>query len=137
MDDVAQKPFRDRCRYVFDLAFGGEHHINRPKYVEEPENSTIGSRCEFLVTGDLATWDFNTLTALVVAGHDAALRVGISGGGPRKLKIILWARRRTHENATVFAHPRLEDHVALIRGELPREEFYARLRPDRASASQQ
>lgn len=128
MDDVATKPFRERCRYVFDLAFGGEHHVNRPKYIEEPGD--IGSRCEFLVMGDLATWDYNTLTALVVAGHDAALRVGISGGGPRKLKVILYARRRTHaNNTTVYAHPRLEDHVALIRGQLDAEEFYARMRP--------
>lgn len=124
-DDVADKSFRERCEYVFDLAFGGAHHIHRPKFVEDGDYP----RCEFTVMGDLSTWDFNTLTALVVAGHDAALRVGITNGGPRRLKVVLYARMRVHGNATVFAHPTIEDHVAMIHGELSQEEFYARMRP--------
>lgn len=130
-DDVADKSFRERCEYVFDLAFGGAHHIHRPKFVEDSHRP----RCEFTVMGDLATWDYNTLTALVVAGHDAALRVGISNGGPRKLKVVLYARMRVHANATVLAHPTIEDHIALIRGHLSQEEFYARMRPAEASAA--
>lgn len=69
---------------------------------------------------DLATWDFNTLTQLVVLGHDMGIRVSVHPAGTRGLKLGFGAREGRYvfgdtDSCMARQHPSLEDHVAAIR----------------------
>lgn len=56
--------------------------------------------------GDLATWDYNDLTRLVLMGHYYCYRVSVDTHGPRALKICIWKRQR--EGKMCERHPTIE-----------------------------
>jgi hypothetical protein len=57
--------------------------------------------------GDLSTFDFNTLTRLVLLAHKFRMRVEITSGGPRRVNIAV--HKRTKEGNISTRHPGLED----------------------------
>jgi hypothetical protein len=61
----------------------------------------------------LATYDFNTLTRLVVLCHDAALRMEIDSANPRNVRLTFHQRKRT--GGVCEGHPTLEEAAAAIR----------------------
>ena len=63
---------------------------------------------------NLATWDFNYLTKLVVLCHDAALRMEIEACNFRYVRLVFSQRKRTGGFAE--RHPTLEEAAADIRG---------------------
>lgn len=58
----------------------------------------------------LATFDFDGLTRLVFAAHDAAARVDVGPAGPSYVRICLYLRER--EGGVSRRHPTLEAAVA-------------------------
>lgn len=55
--------------------------------------------------GELATFDSNDLTLLVIAAHDHCMRVSVEGVGPRYMRIVVHPRRRDGDICT--GHPTL------------------------------
>ena len=94
-----------RCAWVLYRAYRGTHHVLRGVRAKE-------WWIQVHHHGDLATADGDLLTRLVVAAHDAAVRVAISPG-MRYVRIMLHPRRRTDLNMT--NHPCLEDAAKRMR----------------------
>jgi hypothetical protein len=63
---------------------------------------------------DLATWDWNLLTVLVVVCHDLGLRLAVHSGGPRRLKLY-FTQRTAREGDISKRMPTIEDQIATIR----------------------
>lgn len=62
----------------------------------------------------LATFDFSHLTALVIAAHDAALRMEISPRSNRYLTILF--HRRSHDGESITKrHPTMEEAIRIHR----------------------
>lgn len=95
---------------MFSLLFNGEHHI--PSDIKE-----FGPGFYVSYRGDMATFDFNQLTKMVVLAHDKCYRFSIAPNGPMALKIIIH-KREGREGSMTKIHPELEEHVKTIRERL-------------------
>lgn len=71
------------CKQLLADWRGGEHHL--------APIQPWGDGISMLFSGDLSTYDFNNLTALVVLAHARAVRVSIQPA-MRSLRIILHKR---------------------------------------------
>jgi hypothetical protein len=65
-------------------------------------------------TNDLATFDFNELTTLVVLAHYRCIRIAITQSGPHKLGITAHARKG-RSGGVSERHPTIEDAIKSIR----------------------
>lgn len=88
-------------------AFRGLHHVRRIKR----HSATFW---EVNVFDGISTFDHDTLTRLVIAAHDYAVRVELSQSGPGQIKIHLHARKR--EGAMHERHPTIEQAIEQFRG---------------------
>lgn len=59
--------------------------------------------------GDIATYDYNGLTRLVLMAHDKCIRVSIAPLNFNTVKIIIWKRQR--EGDMFEIHPTIEDAI--------------------------
>lgn len=89
--------------------YGGEHHI--PGYRDGVK--PFGEGWSVNSAGDLSTFDFNTLTRLVLMAHDRCIRASVLPGGPGKIKIAIWQRQRTGSYSQ--RHPTLEEALTAWR----------------------
>lgn len=101
-------PFEDRVKRVLAIAYAGIHHV--PGW---DKRKPYGDGLTVTVFQDLATYDFDRLTRLVVAAHDHCVRLQIDSGGPRHLALRFWPRQR--EGDITRRHPTMEDAMASIR----------------------
>lgn len=109
--DKINLPAAERMQAVLASVFGGMHHVYSLKKANE------GTQREYwtvIHSGDLATFDFDLMTALVIFAHDYGVRVSLQNGGPRALKIILHARAK-RDSSMFDRHPTLEDATTQIR----------------------
>lgn len=106
------KPFEERAEVVLVCAFYGIHHA---PYIKK----TAGEfpRWEVNHSGDLSTFDFDTLTRLVVASHDQCIRASIQHSGPRMVKIVLH-NRQGREGNMCHRHPTIEQAITNIRASI-------------------
>lgn len=66
---------------------------------------------------DLATFDGDRLTRIVILAHDLCVRVEIVAAGPRGLR-LLFHRREPVAVRLAQRHPRLEDAIVRLRVEM-------------------
>jgi hypothetical protein len=64
--------------------------------------------------GDLSTYDYDSLTRLVIAAHDACIRVTVSSSGPNMVKITLWPRDG-REGSISDRHATIEQAIETMR----------------------
>lgn len=91
----------------FSELYGGQHHI--PGY--KPKEWGFG----YMIIhdrGDLATFDFNMLTRLVLYAHAKCIRVSVEGHTKGKLKIAIWKRQR--EGSISQRHPTIEQAIEMF-----------------------
>ena len=102
-DEKQLEPFEARAKNALFYVFGGSHHWPRIK-----KCGVLYPYWELNYYGDLATYDSDSLTRLVVAAHQYCLRVSIGQSGPGMVKVTLHNRTvrvgRLHER-----HPDLEE----------------------------
>lgn len=98
---------KEKATAFFAHLFYGEHHIPRGGVKEFGDGWCVNR------PGDIATYDYNELTRLVVMAHDCCIRASIMQGGPGQVKICIWERKR--EGSMSLRHPILEDHIRDIR----------------------
>lgn len=106
---------KEEATKFFADFYGGEHHILSPLKEFGEGWCTLDHR-------QLATFDFDELTRLVVMAHDRGIRVTIMPSSPKVLKIALHKREKADGEArlNVHNHPSLERNVEKIRAYLPK-----------------
>ena len=100
-----------KCKKVLAIAFRGIHHVGG----WERRRAAWTNGLSITTHQDLATFDFDVLTRLVVAAHDECVRVEIAPA-MRNLEIILHVRERT--GSMSHRHPTMEDAVSGVRNGL-------------------
>lgn len=107
--EMLKQPFSERAERVLACTFRGLH--NAPKIKKGPNIDCW----EVNHYGELATFDFDGLTRLVVAAHMNCIRASVMSSGPSMIKIRLHSRTgrsgMMHER-----HPTIDDAVATIKG---------------------
>lgn len=98
-----------KCQRVLAIAFRGIHHVFG--WVKRRSAWTNG--LSITTHQDLATFDFDVLTRLVVAAHDECVRVEIVPA-MRNLTILLHVREG-RDGSMSHRHPTMEDAVANVR----------------------
>jgi hypothetical protein len=130
--DISEN-FIVRAMTVIEDVFGGEHHVGPIKW-----KGGLWGSCSFTThESQLSTFDFSHLTRLVVRAHDQCLRAAVSGGGPRRLKILLSERKLDASDPLTGGCPTLEAHVSAIRkgGTRAMQELYDSMRIESCPAT--
>lgn len=101
-------PFKERAEWVLSRTFRGLHHvdIDRIKWHEW--------FCEYSALDGISTFDYDHLTRLVIAAHDACLRVSICASGPRMVKISI-GYRESRGGDINERHPTIEQAIETMR----------------------
>ena len=102
---------KEEATKFFSEFFGGEHHF--PSKI-----SPCGNGWRILTMQEMATYDFGTLTKLVVLAHDHCVRAAVRPSKGMKLEITIHKRKR--EGSMFERHPTLEDSVEQLRTFLKR-----------------
>lgn len=90
------------CKMIFDL-IGGEHHLNG-KIKEH------GTGIVYVTGSSFATYDFSTLTTLVLLAHKRTIRVEINACNFSHIKICLWKRTKI-AGRYWEKHPTIEEAI--------------------------
>ena len=110
-------PLGESVADLLGLVWRGIYHLSWPvlRRTDWADNRLIAVR----IADELATWDFNELTQLVVVSHDMQLRMSITPHGPRCLMLRFWQRQGQYDfdaREGYATHiPSLDDHVEAIR----------------------
>lgn len=99
-----------RIAWVTSVVFGGNHHVDTPTRMFGGPGRAFAA---FRLHGTIASWDFNEMTRLTIAAHEAAVRVEVAVGGFRQLEIILHARER--QGGMASRHPTMEEAIGLVK----------------------
>ncbi len=109
---VDLSPLGAKVADLLDCVWAGIYHL--PHSVEY--NTKWADPYYIAVTipdHDLATWDFNRLTELVVLCHDAALRLEIEACNPHHVRLVFHQRKRS--GSISERHPTMEEATTAIR----------------------
>lgn len=93
------------CKKVLAELYGGDHHLDPVK----PCGDGISMRAR---RGEISTFDFDLMTAMVVAAHQYCVRIGVGPASPRELEITLHRRQPT--GGMSGRHPSLADLSARV-----------------------
>jgi len=104
-DDSANLVIEGRMERVLSFAYRGIHHVRKIK-------KQSATRWEVSMPDGISTFDFDTLTRLVIAAHKYAVRVSIHASGPRLVKIVLCARKR--QGDIYERHPTIEEAIKTL-----------------------
>lgn len=110
-DDALWTPDKQRCWDMMVEFARGVHHMGKVYHWGN------GLRMSWL--GELATFDGNDLTCLVVLAHHHLCRCSVSSGGPQRVAIEVFARKP--EGDTYSRHPGLSDLVSKCQGLIGKE----------------
>lgn len=95
---------KERATMFFAEFYNGEHHF-------PGELKQHGTGWAMHHRADLASWDYNSLTRLVVMAHDEFIRVSILPCRHDMVKVVIHPRAKgwTHND-----HPALDEHIQQI-----------------------
>ena len=103
--DLIELPFAEKIELFIDYVFGGRHHTHSVELKD-------GVLYIIKFWDNLATWDDNKLTKIVVAAHDLGLRVDAQPNGMRGMRLMI--HNRAQRESIVRGHPTLEQHLEKI-----------------------
>ncbi len=105
-------PLGEAVANLLGRVFAGIYHLpsSSLKRVDWSDPYCI----EFTFYGELATFDFSHLTALVVFGHDEMIRISIRGCGPGYIK-MMFHQRSSRTGSMSERYPIIEDHIMELR----------------------
>lgn len=106
MDDLLTLTKEEATQFFIEF-YCGEHHF-------PSELKRFGHGWAILDHNELASFDYNHLTRLVVMAHDKSIRVGIQPASNRALRITLHKREKGSTN-DMNRHPDLESAIDFIR----------------------
>lgn len=80
---------KEEATAFFSEFYGGEHHLPRGGVKDWGDGW-----CVHHDQGDLATFDSDRLTMLVLMAHDKCIRVSVQPHAFKTLRIAIWKRQR-------------------------------------------
>jgi hypothetical protein len=95
-----------KVEQVMATSLFGLHHLI--KKIQDCDHYAL-----VMVNNDLATFDYATLTRLVILAHDKCLRMSITQAGPRRFKLMFHDRQR--EGSKAQRHPTIEQAIEEVR----------------------
>lgn len=95
---------KEEATAFFAEFYYGEHHI--PGYQVYPFGQGWMVKHD---RGDIATYDYDGLTRLVLMAHDKAYRVSVMPMNAGKLKICVWKRQR--DGGMTESHPAINQAI--------------------------
>ena len=98
---------------ILGQVWAGLYHLDE-RALERADWSDLRWISVIIRHQDLATWDFNHLTQLVVLCHDRMIRMSIEGCGPRATRLSFW-QRTSRTGSSSSRMPTIEEHVDMIR----------------------
>lgn len=118
----APSPLGERVAEILGLTFAGIYHIPEQTLFHKRTDWSRETCISIVIREELATWDRNDLTVLVILCHDACIRFSVSAISRGYLELCFHQRKRG-EVSTMRGHPTLEAQVARTRSlmEEPRE----------------
>lgn len=99
---------KEQAVEFFSEFYGGQHHFPKGGVKAWGEGF-----CVVHDQGDLATYDWDKLTRLVLMAHDQCIRVSIFPNAFKSLRIAIWKRER--EGGLSKRHPTIEEAIELYR----------------------
>jgi len=102
---------KQRCWDLLVCFVGGEHHLANVYH--------LGDGLQMSTREDLATFDCDLLTWLVVLAHRNRCRVSVGPSEPGRVAVHVWARQavnvwaRQPEGGLCKRHPGLDDLIAM------------------------
>lgn len=111
----ACSPLGERVASMLGFMFDGLHHI--PKEVLHERTHWSDANCiEVVLYHNLATFDGDLLTELVVLSHDECVRVEVNAKAPNYVQLLFSPRVRDDGKNHLFERmPTMEEHMAKIR----------------------
>ena len=106
-DELPKRITLEQATAFFAELYYGEHHIPGPIRV-------WGWGWKVSHYGELATFDYDQLTRLVLLAHDRCVRAAVMQGGPRGVAIGITARSRDTARMGTD-HPPIEEAIAKFR----------------------
>jgi hypothetical protein len=104
------KKVADILGHVFD----GIHNCPATLF-HKRTNWESNHHIELVIYGELATWDFNRLTRLVILCHDQCIRLSIEGANIHYLRLFFHTRKRGDDLLICKRHPTIEEQIKEIR----------------------
>ena len=92
---VTISPLGKKVAKILGFVWDGLHHCNPTMLFHKRTDWSSDHHIEVVIYGELATWDFNKLTKLVILCHDECIRMSIEGAN------INYMRLRFHPRETV------------------------------------
>lgn len=107
---------------VLSFVYGGVHNI--PKSQRRALQSANGTDyepmlVEIMVRDDLASFDFDRLTRLVFAAHEASVRVEVSPANNKAIR-VRFHNRNEHDTKLSRFHPRISPVIDTLHARFPR-----------------
>ena len=109
---VVLSDFQHKALAMFVRAMGTGIYNLSVKW--ERADFSYSGAVRIVLYGSLSTWDFNHLTRLVVAAHDACVRVSVEGASNRYLAVSMHHRERDAD-AIHARHPTIEQAIEAFR----------------------
>jgi hypothetical protein len=92
----------EAAKEFFSEFYQGEHHL--PSKIK-----SYGEGWAISHFGAMSTYDSDELTRLVLLAHEKCIRVQIEQGGPYRIRIAIWQRKR--EGSVFERHPTIEQAI--------------------------
>lgn len=99
---------KEEATAFFSELYGGQHHFPKGGVKEFGYGWCVNHD-----QGDLATYDYDKLTKLVIMAHDQCVRVSVMPHAFKTLRISIWKRER--EGGMSQRHPTLEQAIEKFR----------------------
>jgi hypothetical protein len=110
--------FGQQAADLIDYFVDGIYHLDQ-KWLSRAAKEKLWEAEHFIVVpfhGELATYDFNRLTRLVLLCHDYGLRGAVRAAKKDQLEVLLHPRART--GSVGRRHPRIREALAQYEGRL-------------------
>jgi hypothetical protein len=110
--------FGENVANMLDWLFKGIYHIDGPalQRVDWTSNNHVRLTLSRYASGSLSTYDFDLLTAIVLASHDLSIRVTIEPNSFDTVRMLFHPRQRDDGKLDISRRmPEIEAHIARLR----------------------
>lgn len=105
--EMKMSDFGRRVADILGDVFAGIYHLSHKSL--ERVGWDGETWIQYILYGELSTWDFSNLTRLVLLAHERHVRISVSGASPNHLRIEF--HPRTRDGDTYHRHPTIDEQV--------------------------